>query len=63
MCMPRPCGGAQVKQAGRFRATQRTEGISTSDLILRVLKDYNSYVLRNLQRGYTRKQLGISMVK
>ncbi|KAL6763434.1 hypothetical protein V8C86DRAFT_2495052 [Haematococcus lacustris] len=54
---------AQVKQAGRFRATQRTEGISTSDLILRVLKDYNSYVLRNLQRGYTRKQLGISMVK
>lgn len=34
-----------------------------SDLILRVLRDYNDYVLRNLQRGYTRKQLGISLVK
>lgn len=52
-----------VKRAGRFKATQRTEGISTSDLILRVLRDYNDYVLRNLQRGYTRKQLGISLVK
>jgi hypothetical protein len=31
----------QVKRLGKFRATQRTEGVSTSDLILRILKDYN----------------------
>lgn len=52
-----------VKKLGKFKATQRTSGISTSDLILRILKDYNEYVLRNLKRGYTRKQLGISIVK
>jgi choline-phosphate cytidylyltransferase len=52
-----------VKKLGKFHATQRTEGVSTSDLILRILKDYNEYVLRNLGRGYTRKDLGISFVK
>lgn len=125
-------GYLQVKRAGRFKATQRTEGVSTSDLILRILKvsqgaqrrpgqarqaapehmapasdhaahahtkikiklkmnpalvngshgipitcccfiyppnphtraqDYNEYVLRNLGRGYTRRDLGISLVK
>lgn len=57
------CFSSQVKRLGKFMATKRTEGISTSDLILRILKDYNEYVLRNLSRGYSRKDLGISLVK
>ncbi|XP_043693962.1 choline-phosphate cytidylyltransferase 2-like isoform X1 [Telopea speciosissima] len=52
-----------VKAVGKFKETKRTEGISTSDLIMRILKDYNQYIMRNLARGYTRKDLGVSYVK
>lgn len=30
---------------------------------MRIVKDYNEYVMRNLARGYTRKELGVSYVK
>lgn len=52
-----------VKRLGMFRATQRTEGISTSDLILRIIKDYDMYVERSIVRGYNRKDIGISAAK
>ncbi|KAG5520484.1 hypothetical protein RHGRI_033162 [Rhododendron griersonianum] len=52
-----------VKAVGKFKETKRTDGISTSDIIMRIVKDYNQYVMRNLDRGYTRKELGVSYVK
>ncbi|KAJ6811386.1 choline-phosphate cytidylyltransferase 2-like [Iris pallida] len=52
-----------VKAIGKFKETKRTDGISTSDIIMRILKDYNEYVMRNLARGYSRKDLGVSYVK
>ncbi|CAI9289228.1 unnamed protein product [Lactuca saligna] len=52
-----------VKSIGRFKETKRTDGISTSDIIMRIVKDYNEYVMRNLDRGYSRKDLGVSYVK
>jgi len=52
-----------VKDQGKYKTIRRTDGISTSDIILRIVKDYDSYVRRNMARGYTGKQMNIGFVK
>ena len=52
-----------VKQRGKFIATQRTACISTSDLITRIVRDYDAYVRRNLARGATPRELNLSFLK
>eukprot|EP01022_Parablepharisma_sp_SALTPOND_P033001 TRINITY_DN88022_c0_g1_i1.p6 TRINITY_DN88022_c0_g1~~TRINITY_DN88022_c0_g1_i1.p6 ORF type:complete len:137 (-),score=15.57 TRINITY_DN88022_c0_g1_i1:994-1404(-) len=43
-----------------FIPMKRTEGVSSTKMIVRVLKDYDDYVWRNLMKKYTPEELGIS---
>lgn len=45
---------------GKFKETKRTEGVSTSDLIGRILKDRDLYSIRNLNRGMKGDEIGLT---
>ena len=52
-----------MKLEGRFLPTLRTEGVSTSDLLLRILKDKQQYYARNLKKGYSRKEMNLTYME
>ncbi len=42
-----------IKKMDRYITIKRTEGISTSDIIMRIIQNYPAYVKRNASRGYS----------
>lgn len=54
---------ADIKKMGRFHTTQRTEGVSTTELINRIIANYEKYIRRNLERGVSAKDMNISYMK
>lgn len=64
--MPYICDGndiyKMVKEKGMFVPTQRTDGISTSDIVKRIIKNHDIYVQRNLMRGISAKEMNVSIL-
>ncbi|EEP80921.1 hypothetical protein UREG_05763 [Uncinocarpus reesii 1704] len=54
---------APVKAAGKFLVTQRTEGVSTTGIITKIVRDYEKYITRQLKRGTSRQELNVSWLK
>lgn len=52
-----------IKEKGMFLVTQRTEGVSTTGIITKIVRDYEQYVARQLKRGTKRQELNISWLK
>lgn len=52
-----------IKEKGMFLVTQRTEGLSTTGIITKIVRDYDQYVDRQLKRGTSRKELNVSWLK
>ena len=54
---------APIKKQGKFLVTQRTEGVSTTGIITKIVRDYEKYIGRQLKRGTSRQELNISWLK
>jgi choline-phosphate cytidylyltransferase len=52
-----------IKERGMFLVTQRTEGVSTTGIITKIVRDYEQYIKRQLQRGTSRQELNVSWLK
>lgn len=54
---------APIKREGKFLVTERTEGVSTTGIITKIVKDYEKYIARQLKRGTSRQELNVSWMK
>ncbi|MCJ1460898.1 hypothetical protein MMC28_011280 [Mycoblastus sanguinarius] len=52
-----------IKREGKFLVTQRTEGVSTTGIITKIVRDYEKYITRQLKRGTSRQELNLSWLK
>jgi len=48
-----------MKELNRFLPTRRTDGISTTDLIVRIIKDRDMYFERSIKKGMKLDELNL----
>lgn len=53
---------AHIKQQGRFLETKRTTGVSTTELIVRIIKRYDDFISRNVKRGYSLDDMDVPLL-
>lgn len=54
---------SEIKEAGRFISTTRTDGISTTDIIVKIIEDYDIYVERSIKKKVPIESLHLSASK
>lgn len=54
---------SEIKKQGRFLPTNRTEGISTTDIMMRIIRHFDEYVERNIRKGARPEDLNIGVEK
>ncbi|GIX63194.1 cholinephosphate cytidylyltransferase [Babesia caballi] len=52
-----------LKEEGRFKATQRTAGVCTTDLVVRILQNYEDYVEKSINTGVNPRDLNIGATR
>ena len=50
----------EMKEVGRFIPTKRGEGISTTCILNRILKNRESYYEKNIKKGISREEMNLS---
>ena len=53
----------EFRKEGRLLEVDVDVKVSTNDLVLRIIRDYDDLILKQLNKGYSGKELNLSRIK